>query len=81
MPERTIPAEAYVTQLICKCGGVMSYTGKEIPSHPIKFQYECEKCKVRELNTTRYPHISYKPFDIADFELRVSKILAQRLKR
>lgn len=62
MPEKSEAAQAFITHLICKCGGVMVYTGKEV-GQPVRFQYECPQCKLRELSPTRYPYITYRPLE------------------
>jgi hypothetical protein len=61
MEERTEAVNTFVTHLYCDCGGKMNWTGKELPGQPVRFEYQCEQCRIRHYHSTRFPYITHRP--------------------
>lgn len=50
----------YITQIVCgKCGGKMQHT-HTLYSYPAQYCYECEKCSISTISTTRSGIIEYE---------------------
>lgn len=59
--ERQVEAQVFVTHLFCDIDHVeMKYTEKTFQTQPPKFEYQCPKCKKKQISTVRYPYVTYK---------------------
>ena len=52
--------KTYMTHALCSCGGEFKFIDMILPTYPVQYPHDCNKCGKREIFYERYPKIEYE---------------------